>query len=202
MIVADEVWKTYRHELHRFVASRVGSSDVSEDLVHEVLVRAYTRHDQLSDPGKLRAWLYSITRNVIIDYYRAQRPLDPLPDDLSDAADENAPTAEQQLANCLEPLIRQLPEEYAEALLLSDIDGVPQASVAEKSGLSVSGAKSRIQRARVMLREAVLECCRLEFDNQGRVADYERHDAAARSSCASSPARKDKSRTGRSRKQP
>lgn len=176
MIVADEVWKTYRQELHRFVASRVGGKDVSEDLVHEVLVRAYTRHDQLTDPAKLRAWLYSITRNVIVDYFRAQRPHDPLPDNLPDAADDNAPNAEQQLASCLEPLIRQLPEEYAEALLLSDIDGMPQANIAEKFDLSLSGAKSRIQRARKMLRGAVLECCRLEFDTEGRVADFDRHD--------------------------
>lgn len=190
MIVADEVWKSYRQELHRFVASRVGGGDVSEDLVHEVLVRAWTRHDQLSDPDKLRAWLYSITRNVIIDYYRAQRPHDPLPDDLPDAADENAPTAEQQLASCLAPLIRQLPEEYAQALLLSDIDGVPQANIAEKFDLSVSGAKSRIQRARKMLREAVLECCRLEFDTEGRVADYERHDARPPSCAPGKPGRR------------
>lgn len=171
MNVSDQLWQTYRTELHRFVVARISDRDAAEDLVHDVLVRAYTKRDQLRDPESLRGWLYGITRNVIVDYYRAVRPSEPLPDEMLDESE--AATAGQQLASCLEPLIRQLPREYGEALALSELQGIPQADVASRMGLSVSGAKSRVQRARRMLKDIVLECCRVEFDHQGRMVDYE-----------------------------
>lgn len=171
MNVSDQLWHTYRAELHRFVISRVSDRDAAEDLVHDVLVRAYAKRGQLHDPENLRGWLYGITRNAIFDYYRAARPSEPLPEEILDESEEE--TAGQQLAACLEPLIRQLPGEYGEALMLAEVQRIPQAEVASRIGLSVSGAKSRIQRARRMLKDIVLECCRIEFDHQGRVMDYE-----------------------------
>ncbi len=48
-----------------------------------------------------------------------------------------------------------------------------QGEMASREGLSLSGAKSRVQRARRMLREVLLQCCRVETDNRGHVVDYE-----------------------------
>jgi len=65
-----------------------------------------------------------------------------------------------------------LPQKYAEALLLSDLEGLTQHEVAARLGLSLSGAKSRVQRARRLLREAFLRCCHFEFDRRGHIIDY------------------------------
>jgi RNA polymerase sigma-70 factor (ECF subfamily) len=79
----------------------------------------------------------------------------------------------QEIENWFLPFIQRLPEDYREALILSEIKGMPQKDVALKQGLSISGAISRIQRGRSMLKEMLMECCRFEFDHLGNVIDYD-----------------------------
>ncbi|TAK64714.1 MAG: hypothetical protein EPO24_03095, partial [Bacteroidetes bacterium] len=64
---------------------------------------------------------------------------------------------------------------YREAIKLSEIDGIPQKEVAKKLGISLSGAKSRVQRGRKMLKDLLFECCHFEFDRSGGVIDYYPH---------------------------
>jgi RNA polymerase sigma-70 factor, ECF subfamily len=49
-----------------------------------------------------------------------------------------------------------------------------QQHLAEREGISLSGAKSRVQRAREKLRQLLLECCHFELDRLGRIIDYHR----------------------------
>jgi hypothetical protein len=54
--------------------------------------------------------------------------------------------------------------------MLAEIEGVPQVAMAGRLGISVSGAKSRVQRGRAMLRKLLLECCQFPFDRRGGLA--------------------------------
>lgn len=170
-------WKQYRGELLRFVGSRVKTPEVAEDIVHDALVKAHERWDQLERRGSLRSWLFQITRNAVIDHYRVRRETDQLPPDFADEPTGADSAPERELAQCLAPLIRDLPGHYRAAVEMTEIDGMTQREAAAELGLSVSGAKSRVQRARRMLEEALLTCCRVEFDSRGRVMDYVPRDA-------------------------
>jgi len=66
-----------------------------------------------------------------------------------------------------------LPEHYREALLLSEFEGLTQAEMARRAEISLSGAKSRVQRGRRMLGDRLITCCRVESDAAGRVSDYD-----------------------------
>ena len=66
-----------------------------------------------------------------------------------------------------------MPEGYREAVQLAELEGLSQQEVAERLGLSLSGAKSRIRRGRGMLKEALEACCHFEFDRRGNMTDYE-----------------------------
>jgi RNA polymerase sigma-70 factor, ECF subfamily len=169
----EQTWLSYRAELVRFVTGRVGDEALADDIVHDVLLKALSQLESLADPTKLRAWLYRITRNTIVDYYRARRPSEPLPEDLQADSPQAARRAEQELAPCLIPLLGTLPAVYRNALTLAEIDGLPQREIARREGLSLSGAKTRVQRARRMVRDAILDCCRVELDRRGSVAGYE-----------------------------
>jgi RNA polymerase sigma-70 factor (ECF subfamily) len=117
--------------------------------------------------------LYRIARNAIVDHYRTRRPSEPLPEELATDDSREARRAEQELARCLTPLLGELPAPYGQALTLAELEGLPQREIARREGLSLSGAKSRVQRARTMLREALLACCRVELDQRGAVVDYQ-----------------------------
>ena len=72
-------------------------------------------------------------------------------------------------------MVQSLPDPYRQAIMLAEIEGLPQKAVAEKLGLSFSGAKSRIQRARSLVRDLLDQCCHFTYDGRGNVIDYERH---------------------------
>jgi RNA polymerase sigma-70 factor (ECF subfamily) len=182
-----ETWRSYREELVGFVRRRVGDAALADDVVHDVLLKALAQLETLEDPARLRAWLYRITRNAIADHYRAQRPAEPLPDDFeAEAPVEEVELAERELARCLTPLLGALSPPYREALTLAEVDGLSQREIARRAGLSLSGAKSRVQRARRMVRDALLACCRVELDRRGGVVDY--HAPSGCDPCAASGA--------------
>ena len=106
-----------------------------------------------------------------------QKPSEAVPDELfhEDTKEEDN-RAQSELARCLVPLLNELPEPYRQVLRLTEFEGATQREAASQLGLSLSGAKSRVQRARKMLREVLLKCCRVELDRRGGVVDYEARD--------------------------
>ncbi|MHC4372324.1 MAG: RNA polymerase sigma factor SigZ, partial [Planctomycetota bacterium] len=170
----EEIWKEYHDRLHRFIEARVDDTHTADDILQEVFVRIHSQIDSLKENNKIQGWIYQITRNAIIDHYRAQHKMQELPEELSASEPELSDTARQDIDNCLMPMIWNLPDTYREAVMLSEIEGQTQKEVAEKIGISVSGAKSRVQRGRGMIKDMLLDCCKFEFDHQGNVMDYER----------------------------
>jgi RNA polymerase sigma-70 factor, ECF subfamily len=189
----DVAWDEVRTELRAFVARRVSDREAVEDLVQEVLVRLHATLSRGTGIVNLPAWLHRVTRNAIIDHYRSRRRQEAL-DEATALADvsswpypgdddaEDRP-AFRELVQCLRPFIDRLPGAYRDALVLTDLDGMTQASAAAALGLSVSGMKSRVQRARLQLRALLEDCCPVEVDHRGVVVDFarpnERCDCAA-----------------------
>jgi RNA polymerase sigma-70 factor, ECF subfamily len=68
-------------------------------------------------------------------------------------------------------MIFNLPEPYREALVLTEFDGLTQQELADRLNISLSGAKSRVQRGRRQLKQMLEECCTFEFDRRGKVID-------------------------------
>jgi RNA polymerase sigma-70 factor (ECF subfamily) len=161
----------YRAALFRFVQARVRDHAAAEDIVHDVLLRAVERQSQLRDDTKLAPWLYQMTRNAIADHHRGQQLSEELPEDL--AAPEPESTVLSELAQCLTPFIERLPETYRQAFELSEVQGVTQQETAQRLGISLSGAKSRVQRARTKLQDMILACCTIERDHRGSIVDHE-----------------------------
>ena len=163
----EELWHEHRAELLGFLRQRVGDAELAEDLLQGVFVKA-----QAGLPGgqveRPRAWLFRVARNSVIDHYRTRRVGEPLPDDLPETRDGAEVDPGIGLERCVRPLIDRLPAGYREAVLLADIDGLPLATVAERLGLSLSGAKSRVRRGRALLERCFLDCCQVEIDRRGK----------------------------------
>ena len=169
----DQLWAEYRAALHRFILSRINDPILAEDIVQEVLAKAYYRLDTLKDQGKILPWLYQITRNAIVDDYRQRRPTEALNEALLVQEMNFGEEGEKELAQCLLPLVNQLPPPYRQAVMWSEIEGLTQKEIARKQGITLSGAKSQVQRGRKMLKELVLKCCSVELDRRGSVINYQ-----------------------------
>lgn len=186
---APPAWESLRGELLRFVRARVFDPAAADDIVHDVLLRALAELEGPEPPLHLRGWLYRVTRNAIVDHFRARRPTEELPEEIGATPEpEVESSAEQELARCLKPLLATLPPDYREALALVEVDGLAQKEIARRTGLTISGVKSRVQRGRRKLREAVLDCCRVEVDRRGGIVDFEGRPGGPGCASASGPA--------------
>ena len=170
-----DIWDEFGNALRGFIFGQVRSETVADDILQEVFVKIINNIDKLKDKTKLRAWLYQITRNTIIDHYRYNKAEVTIPNILEDVADE--PEIESQfsaeLGPCIKALIERLPDKYKAAVELTEFEGLTQKEMGDRLGLSLAGAKSRVQRAREKLRKLLFECCTFEIDRRGNIMEYQ-----------------------------
>jgi RNA polymerase sigma-70 factor (ECF subfamily) len=168
------LWNQYNRRLRAFIRSRVGDDADAEDILQEVFIRVHRNLCCIPEPEWHRpeSWIYQIARHLIIDQYRRRRDLVAIPENLPAEPDLPEEDPEALLALSLRELIDELPWPYRQALILTEYQGMSQKQLAERMGISLSGAKSRVQRARDKLRDMLLRCCHFEFDRRGHIVDY------------------------------
>ncbi|WP_322792762.1 RNA polymerase sigma factor SigZ [Bellilinea sp.] len=169
----EQIWEQYRAGLLAFIHKRVDDPMASEDILQDVFLRIYSNLSSLQDVNRLPSWIYQITRNAVVDYYRARRPSLPLPEWVTQTEVEFEESVEKELACCLLPMIEALPDKYRTAIVLSEIEGVPQNQIAQSQKITLSAAKSRVQRGRRLLRKMFEDCCVFNFDVRGQLMAYE-----------------------------
>ncbi|HSR03591.1 MAG TPA: sigma-70 family RNA polymerase sigma factor [Proteiniclasticum sp.] len=177
-LIPEELWDIYNTKLKNYIMGKVSDKFEAEDLFQEVGIRVLKSEKNILEVDNVEAWLYRIASNAIIDYYRRKDRLNyvedveavdaVLPKDSSVSETDNY---NYETASCLLKLAEILPEKDKEAILQSDFKGVPQNSLSEAWGLSHSGAKNRVQRARKKLKETMLDCCEVRSDHQGNILE-------------------------------
>jgi RNA polymerase sigma-70 factor, ECF subfamily len=180
-VASEQLWETFSRPLHQFIQRRVPDPYSAEDILQDVFLKIHTHIDTLRTQDRLTSWIYQITRNAIADYYRAQRPTAELAETLPAADELVDEDVVHQLSPCVAAMVAALPEVYREALRLTEYQGLSQKALSEQLGISFSGAKSRVQRARAKIKEQLLNCCHFQFDHAGRIIDYQ----SRRACCAS-----------------
>jgi RNA polymerase sigma-70 factor, ECF subfamily len=170
-----------RQVIHNFIRPRITDPATAEDLTQEVLVKAERAAPSLNDSSKLESWMFRIARNVIADHFRESKKLVIISSDGGSATgpDMALSTQEQEsrkahLLRCVHALVGSLPDQYRVALELVDFQGISQVELAKRFGLSVSAAKSRVQRARAKLRAMIDACCEVDTDVYGNFIDCQR----------------------------
>jgi len=178
----EVLWRESSARLKAWFERETGDACEAEDLVQETFVRVHERLDTLLDASSVRAWVGKIARHVLIDHQRRRgnRAAAVVDQDVSGASaeandlDDNLDAnLDPVVASWLEAYLSQMDPADAEALRLVDLEGKTQRELAELQDLSLSGAKSRVQRARARLRERLEACCALAFDARGGIVDYE-----------------------------
>lgn len=168
----EAIWSELSGDLRRFIRRRVSDDHLTDDLLQETFVRIHRNLDALQEQDRLAGWVYQIARNVVRDHHRRSPAATVLPDaDPADEHDRRAGRFNARGAEWMHELIDQLPESYREAVRLSEIEGLTQQAVADRLGLSLSAAKSRVQRGRRLLKDVLDQCCRFERDHRGSVVD-------------------------------
>lgn len=175
----ESSWRDMHDPLLRFIIRRVPDRASAEDILQEVMLRLHRHADEIRHVDSVSGWIHRVSRNAITDFYRAaarrEVPVDDptLGDEPGAAVDDSEPGLRRsELSGCLEPLLARLSPAHRQALQLTDLDGLTQAEAGARLGLSTSGMKSRVQRARNQLRDLFTDCCDIDLDRRGGVIDY------------------------------
>ncbi|GJM34230.1 MAG: RNA polymerase sigma factor SigZ [Saprospiraceae bacterium] len=176
----SNIWLEFHKELKGFIVNKVCNQADSDDLLQEVFIKIIHHQDKVSQAKNMRNYLYGIVRNAISDHFRKKREayedLDGIPEPLS--LEDEQSLNEAIAACCLKPFIDKLPEKYRDSLIMFEFQGMSLKDIAEKLNISLSGAKSRVQRGRIKLRELIIECCAYEADVYGNLRVREKESCS------------------------
>lgn len=167
-------WDQFKNELLNYIKIKINNKSDAEDILQDVFIKIYKNYDQLSDHSKLKAWLYKVTKNAIIDYYRKQEvstvPFETIEN--SYIYDEKPSNMNDEIITCLKLFLSELPDNYRLPLEMHELEGKKHSEISKELNISLSGSKTRVQRGREKLREILSTCCEVEFDAYGNVVEY------------------------------
>ncbi len=166
----SEAWLEHEKELRSFIHSRVKQRHLAEDLLQDVFIKALAEGGQFCELKNARAWLFRAAKNRIIDYQRTAKNHDDVSGDIQAENEINPPV--KNLSACLPIVLKKMHPEDADIIQCCDLEGVNQADYAAQKGLSLTAAKSRIQRARKRLKNELKKTCKIIFDEQGNVCCF------------------------------
>lgn len=152
VLLTDEIPR-----LRRYARLLVRDLAYADDLVQECLVRAVSKLHTYTPGTNLRAWLFVILRNVLInEYNRGQRgpSFCEIPDSHSSLAVSGGQEQHLMLQEVRQAL-DELPDDQKEIILLVPVEGLAYEEVAEVLDLPIGTVRSRLSRARAALREAL-----------------------------------------------
>jgi RNA polymerase sigma-70 factor (ECF subfamily) len=168
----EVILQEYGQRVYNLARRTLHNPADAEDVTQDVFVQVLRKLPTFRGEAAFSSWLYRLAVNTILAFRRKQaiRTMHPLPDPLEEFHEDGSHrvsvghwtvTAPEQLAidhethQRIEEAIARLPESYRDAYVLADIEERTNAEIAEFLGLSVSAVKSRLHRARLLMRQAL-----------------------------------------------
>lgn len=196
------LWDSNQQQLKSFVLSSVKTKAATDDILQESYLQGYMHFSTLVEKEKFTAWIYRITRNYIYRYFNEKKKFAPVSDEIFEKESELPTFLQENkniqhlAAQCgakignyqhllhhdintiYAELVSQMADfqnisiDYIEAWVECDVKQTPQKIFAERKGIGLSAAKSRVQRAREKIKNILMNCCLFEFDVRGAVVNY------------------------------
>ena len=154
----DRIYTEYSGKVMGYIRARIRSSAEAEDLHSEVFEKILKKIEEF-DPSKasLNTWIFTITRNTVIDHFRRSKPSEELDENLSDNVELDEDLLNSETLSELAAALRKLPQQMMDIIVLRYYDGKPLTEIAEMMNLSYGAVKLRHQNAVLMLRQALTD---------------------------------------------
>ena len=152
----ERLYADYHGKVLSYIRSRVNDPNDAEDLCEDVFEKAFRAADGFDEtkasPG---TWIYSITRNTVIDFYRRARPSEEIPEDLSDGRTPEDEVVGAAMLEELAKALEGLPTDLSDIIVYSYYDRMPLTEIAAKLGISYGAVKIRHKKALSLLKAAL-----------------------------------------------
>lgn len=166
------IWADFHKELKSFILNKTRNPADTDDILQEVFVKIIRNIDKVNQADNLRHYLYRIVRNAINDYFRNRKQVVDNAEMEEKLTEEETESLNTTIAECcIKPFINKLPDNYRDALLITEFQDMSQKDLAQKLNISYSGAKSRVQRGKEKLKELLIQCCDYKSDAYGNIVE-------------------------------
>src|SRR5437667_6304234 len=170
-----QVFTDYAPRVFNLARRMLGNDADAEDVTQDVLLQAVRSLDTFRGESAFPTWLHRVTVNAALAHRRKRAtrqqrqthdPLDTLFEGAGDRhhhvspirpwpVSPDQPVLDAETQELIERAIADLPEPYRDVYVLADVEGLPNAEIGEMLELSVPAVKSRLHRARLMMRDAL-----------------------------------------------
>ena len=150
----EQIYTAYYRKVMGYLRARINNTAEEEDLCSEVfekILKKYDSYDQ--SKASVSTWIFSITRNTLIDHYRRSKPIGELDENISDGTELDEDLLQDETLSELAAALKRLPQQLQDIIVLRYYDGKPLTEIAEMMGLSYGAVKLRHQNALMLLRE-------------------------------------------------
>lgn len=166
----EQVYRDYAPQVYRTARRMVNSDFDAEDITQEVLLQVVRKLDEFRGDSAFATWLHRVTVNAALAHRRRlavreehglRKTVDVYgEDEPATSSHGQLVTPDNQMLNSearqlIDDAIEALPPAYRSVFVLSDVEEVPNADIADRLGMTLPAVKSRLHRARAMLREAL-----------------------------------------------
>jgi RNA polymerase sigma-70 factor (ECF subfamily) len=166
------IWSNFHKELRDFIYNKIRNSADTDDILQDVFIKIIRNINKVNKSENMRHYLYGIVRNTINDYFKNQKVFSNTTAIQEQFTETDTISLNETIAECcIKPFIDKLPDNYKQALLITEFQNISQKELAEKLNISYSGAKSRVQRGKDKLKELIINCCAYQNDKYGNLID-------------------------------
>lgn len=160
----QSIWDNYSDGLYFFILQKVKHKHAANDIFQNTFLKIHANLSKLKKEEKLKAWVFQIARNEIVNYLNAESAyVDKLQISKEIFSQEN------QFACCFDKLIDELPEIYKEVIEMVYIKGHKQKEVAQTLDISLENTKARVRRAKDILKKKFRDCCKYGVNKKGKL---------------------------------
>ncbi|MDY0321166.1 MAG: sigma-70 family RNA polymerase sigma factor [Arcobacteraceae bacterium] len=163
----EKIFDELSSVLYKYIYYRVKDKFVAQDILQEVFIRLYKNQDNIITNEKIKSWLYKVATNSIIDYYRKKNINEIMSDSIENMEDIQDNSFHTEFSNCINHFITTLSFVYKDVLILHEYQELSVKEISQKLNMPIPTVKSKIQRGRQKLREALFLCCEFEYDHHG-----------------------------------
>jgi len=170
----DALWNEFSDKLLNYIKSKVRNTHDAEDILQDVFVKVFNHMEQLENQAAIKPWIYRITKNTIIDFYKKKKDISVAPESLYEIENEinDIDNMNDDISKCISNMIFALPEKYHTVYEMYEKKEMKHKEIANALEISVSTSKVRLKRAKDMFRKKLLECCDFEVDKYGNIIEY------------------------------
>lgn len=170
----DELWNEFNKKLLKYIESKVFNSYDAEDILQNVFIKIFSNIEKLEKQTAIKSWIYKITKNTIIDFYKKKKDVSVAPKILEALEDEidGIDNMNDDISNCIDKMIFSLPDKYQTIYNMYEKKEMKHKEIAKALDISISLSKVRLKRVKDMFKDKLLKCCDFEVDKYGNIIDY------------------------------